>query len=462
MEVMLVLVMMDSDYPIVCLEFVKQKRIMSFLLFANGPEIRSFDLRNKEETGVITEEKRIEAVDYNPVTEMVFWADSYDKTIKRSFTINAKDGMVKAGYAQDLEMKGNSKPTALAVDWVGNNLYWTETDRTGSKPKGRVMVAKTDGRYRRSLISVGLEYPTSIVVDPKMGRVFWTDAGSLPKIEVAWMDGSKHRPVITDEMRHPTGLAIDYEMDHTLYWVDTKLNTIETMRSDGQNRKVLLRGEMLKHPISLDVFESNLYWITKDTGELIRHDKFGRGVPFTVQKDLLNPSSVKVYHTLHYNTSIPNPCRDNHCSHLCLLIPNGYRCMCPDSSAPTHKIKADITCDAPVEPERPEPGICKCENDGVCRVSEDTNNLICECLPGYQGQYCDIHLAHSRSDAAANTTAIVVPIVVILLILGAATGVWFVIRKRPFGKGSGLGSLASSQSVLIQTRNKRGVWWQQF
>ncbi|KAJ8924543.1 hypothetical protein NQ315_000691, partial [Exocentrus adspersus] len=420
------------------------------LLFANGPEIRSIDLKDRSETGVIMEEKRIEAVDYNPNTEMVFWADSYDKTIKRSFMLDAKEGKVKAGFAQDLKMKGNSKPTALAVDWIGNHLYWTETDRAGSKPKGRVMVAESDGRYRRSLVSVGLENPTSIVVDPLLGRMFWTDAGSAPKIEVAWMDGSKRRPLVIEEIRHPTGLAIDYGMNHALYWVDTKLNNIETMNYDGSNRRVLIRGEVLKHPISLDVFESNLYWVTKDTGELIKQDKFGRGVPVTIQRDLLNPSSVKVYHNLRYNTSIPNPCRHHHCSHLCLIVPNGHRCSCPDSSTPSHKIKADIVCDAAAERERPEPRICECQNGGLCRESEDNNDLTCECLPEYQGQFCDVHTAHSRTGGAANTTAIVVPIVVILLVLGAATGVWFFIRKRPFGKGSGLGSIASSQSVSFR------------
>lgn len=263
------------------------------LLFANGPEIRAYDLTNREENNVISREKRIEAIDYNPKTQMIFWADSYEKTIKRSYMVGAQNGEVKMGIAQDLEMKGNSKPTAIALDWIANNLYWAETDRAGSKPKGKVMVAKTDGRYRRSLVSVGLENPTSLVVDPQLGRMFWTDAGSAPKIEGAWLDGSKRRPLITDEIRHPTGLTIDYAMEHTLYWVDTKLNNIESMTYDGKNRKTVLKGENLRHPISLDVFESYLYWITKDTGELLKQDKFGRGVPVAIQRDLLNPSSVK-------------------------------------------------------------------------------------------------------------------------------------------------------------------------
>lgn len=207
----------------------------SELLFANGPEIRALDLRLKDEKGIISEEKRIEALDYHPSAKIVFWADSYDKTIKRSYLPSARNGEVKTGYAQDLEMKGSSKPTAVAVDWIGDNLYWTETDRAGSKPKGRVMVAKMDGRYRRALVNVGLENPTSLALDPQLGKMFWTDAGSAPKIEVSWMDGSKRRPLITDEIRHPTGLAIDYAMGHLLYWVDTKLNTIESMKPDGKS-----------------------------------------------------------------------------------------------------------------------------------------------------------------------------------------------------------------------------------
>ncbi|KAF2897473.1 hypothetical protein ILUMI_08703 [Ignelater luminosus] len=422
---------------------------MVTLLFANGPEIRAYTLNNNEEIDVISEEQRIEALDYNPVNKIVFWADSYDKTIKRSYMINARDGQVKTGYAQDLEMKGNSKPTALAVDWIGDNLYWTETDRAGSKPKGRVMVAKTDGRYRRAVVSVGLESPTSVVVDPQLGRMFWADAGSAPKIEVSWMDGSKRQPLITENIRHPAGLAVDYTMDHALYWVDTKLNTIESVKRDGSNRKTIAKGEMLKHPISLDVFESNLFWVTKDSGEIVRQDKFGRGVPVVIQGDLVNPSGVKVYHNLRYNTSINNPCRNNECSHLCLLVPGGHRCTCPDSLIPSQRSKSDITCDAASERPRPAPRICACENGGMCRET-DTGDLMCDCPSDFHGQYCEVHVAHSKNPNSSNTIAIVIPIVVIILVLGAATGVWFFLRKRPFGKGTGLSSLASSQSVSFR------------
>lgn len=47
------------------------------------------------------------------------------------------------------------------------------------------------------------------------------------------------------------------------------------------------------HPVAVDVFENHLYWLTRDNGLLLRQDKFGRGVPYVITKDLVNPSGVK-------------------------------------------------------------------------------------------------------------------------------------------------------------------------
>nr|XP_049706722.1 low-density lipoprotein receptor-related protein 2 isoform X3 [Helicoverpa armigera] len=418
------------------------------LLFANGPEIHAFAQKEDREYDVITAEKRIEAIDYDPKQEMIFWADSYDKTIKRSYMLNALNGQVKSGFAQDLNMKGNSKPTALAVDYVGDNLYWTETDRTGSKPRGRVMVARTDGRYRRAIVSAGIESPTSLVLDPQMGRMFWADAGSAPKIEIAWMDGSKRRPIVTENIRHPTGLAIDHLMDHAIYWADTKLNTIEMMRHDGSNRKVILKGDLLKHPLSLDVFESSLYWVTRDTGELVRQDKFGRGVPSVISKDLVNPSAVKVYHPRRYNASGSGECSRAACSHLCLRVPGGRRCVCPELQPPPKRLAHERQCDAAVEAPRALPRVCPCENGGTC-AWDAAGALSCRCRAPLQPPLCAASAA-SAAARAGTAAAVLVPLLLVLLLALAGAAAWFVIRKRPFGKGGGLSSLASSQSVSFR------------
>lgn len=58
---------------------------------------------------------------------------------------------------------------------------------------------------------------------------------------------------------------------------------------------------------------------------------------------------ITVYHRLRYNTSLANPCGKTTCSHLCLLVPGGRRCACPDGAtqAPLpRRSTQDIICDA--------------------------------------------------------------------------------------------------------------------
>lgn len=69
------------------------------------PQIRAYKIDERREIPVISDEKRIDAIDFDPKQEMVFWVDSYDNTLKRSFMVNAHDGVVKTGYPQDLNVK---------------------------------------------------------------------------------------------------------------------------------------------------------------------------------------------------------------------------------------------------------------------------------------------------------------------------------------------------------------------
>lgn len=419
------------------------------ILFANGPGIRAYDPYDKQEIEVIANEKRVQALDFDPRSEYVFWIDGYDNSIKRSYMVNAKDGQVKIGYAQDLNIKSESGLTSLAMDWISGNLYWTEFDSSGTTLFGRVMVSKADGRYRRSLITVGLEIPTSIVVDPELGKAIWADAGSQPKIEIAWMDGDRRKQLVSDRIGQPIALTIDYSMQHVLYWADSKLNTIESIEQDGSNRKIILKGDSLKHPISLDVFENSLYWITKRTGELIRQDKFGRGVPEIIVKHVPNSGGVKVYHQQRYNISLRNLCHEDQCTHLCVPIPGGNRCLCSDSIGPLQQRETirsnERHCDATNERPLPAPRICPCRNGGLCQEVED--KLQCDCPAPFHGEFCEIMLGARSTNA---TAAIVIPIVVSILVLFGAAAIIMVLKKRPFGKPGGLGSLTGAQSVSFR------------
>ena len=307
------------------------------ILFSTGEEIHGEVLAKQMKIfDVIKNETRIEAIDFDPKEMMLYWVDSEEKSIRRSFIPGTKEHPeAQIGYPQEIQSTTN-KVTVIAYDYLTGNVYWAEVDRwTGisSPPRGVISASKNDGRYKREIVSGQLDNPTSIALDPEHGLMFWTDAGDKPKIESAWMDGTKRKTIVATGIGHPEALAIDFAMGHTLYWVDSKLNTLETMDHEGHKRHVLLRGGILRRPISVDVFENHIYWVNRDTGAVMQHDKFGRGVPVTIARNLANPRAVRVLHPQKYNLTAKDPCSQEnfHCSHLCLLIPGGRaRCACPN------------------------------------------------------------------------------------------------------------------------------------
>ena len=208
------------------------------MMFSTGSEIHGQVIEstnNRREFDVIKNESRITGVDYNPKSGMLFLADSQSHQIKRSFIPGSTDHPeAKIGSSQVIisMTSDRSEPTSVASDWLSNNIYWTETRGA----RGYVMMAKEDGRYRRSLVTSNLERPTSIALDPEHGLMFWADAGNNPKIETGWMDGTRRKVIVSQGIGSPEAITIDFAMGHTLYWVDSKLEIIEMMDKDGQNR----------------------------------------------------------------------------------------------------------------------------------------------------------------------------------------------------------------------------------
>ena len=157
------------------------------LLFSDGSNVISLNTTQRKEREVIFGEKRIQSLDFDPHTHIVFWTDPMDLSIKRSY-IPESSNQVEIGHPQVIvSFTKTAVPVDLAVDWVAQNLYWLEMD--GQTSKGQVVTAKNDGRYRRSVIPRGIDTPTSIVVNPIVGELYWSQAGTNPRIEVAWMDG---------------------------------------------------------------------------------------------------------------------------------------------------------------------------------------------------------------------------------------------------------------------------------
>ena len=88
--------------------------------------------------------------------------------------------------------------------------------------------------------------------------MYWTDYGTVVRIERASMDGSSRTSLHTTELSRPYGLTIDYDTQ-TLYWVDYTLDKLESSNTDGTNRTVVTRVNV-QCPWGITFFERKLYW----------------------------------------------------------------------------------------------------------------------------------------------------------------------------------------------------------
>ena len=113
--------------------------------------------------------------------------------------------------------------TALALDWVTLNLYWS------SSRQPHVHVTATRGRFTRTLVQVLLEETSAIALHPATGRLCFTSlgrgegkggetAGGMAQLQCTNMDGG-YQAMLWRKSVTPTSLVFSHKGTH-LYWAD--------------------------------------------------------------------------------------------------------------------------------------------------------------------------------------------------------------------------------------------------
>ncbi|XP_021582708.2 low-density lipoprotein receptor-related protein 2 isoform X1 [Ictidomys tridecemlineatus] len=422
------------------------------LLLPENVRIRKYNMSSEKFSEYLEEEERIQTLDYDwdpegidlsVVYYTVLAQGSEFGAIKRAYIPNFESGINNPVQEVDLGLKYVMQPDGLAVDWVGRHIYWSDAKNQ------RIEVAKLDGRYRKWLISTQLDQPAAIVVNPKLGLMYWTDQGKESKIESAWMNGEHRSILVSEDLGWPTGLSIDYLNSNRIYWSDSKEDVIETINYDGTDRRTIIKTAL--KPYSLDIFEDQLYWVSKDKGEVWKQNKFGKG-----QKEkmlVVNPwlTQVRIFHQLRYNRSVSNPCKQI-CSHLCLLRPGGYSCACPQGS--NFITGSNTMCDAAIEPPIAMPPPCRCMFGGTCYFDE--NNLPqCKCSSGYTGTHCQIGL--SKGIPPGTTAMAALLTILLIIIIGALAIVGFFHYRKTGSLLPALPKLPSLSSLVKPSENGNGV-----
>lgn len=299
-----------------------------YILFSNRHEIRSVDMQTMTLKPLISGLKNSIALDFyhSGSGDIIFWTDVMDDKIYRGFIVH--------GTLTNIEVviqTGLANAEGLAVDWIGQNIYWVESNLD------QIEVAKLNGSFRRTLIAGQMESPRAIALDPSLGLLFWTDWDSeAPRIERASMSGEERTIVFSVDSTNgawPNGLVLDY-IAQRVYWIDARSDSINTIKYDGSDPREVLRGhELLTHPFAIALYENFVYWTDWRTNSVIRANKWNGTDVKVVQRAITQPFDIKIYHPSRQSTfNITNPCAENNggCSHLCLLNTNNtYRCKCP-------------------------------------------------------------------------------------------------------------------------------------
>ncbi|CAH1130397.1 unnamed protein product [Ceutorhynchus assimilis] len=267
------------------------------------------------------------AVDYHYRKKLIFYADIGRNVIMSVSMNNLSD-------VKTIVNKNLTSPDGIAVDWLAENIYWTNT---GNKV---IEVARLDGSHRKTVVS-NLFDPRSLACNPISGYIYWTEWDQhSPRIERSHLDGSNKKIIVNQDLSFPIGLVIDYS-NKRLYWIDAKLNEerIETSDYHGQNRVTLPIDKT--HPFSLTQYKEWIFWTDWDQKCIMRSEKItGNG------KMMIRPlhAAMGITMVAAERQMSWNPCMMNNgnCTHLCFFRKKGYTCGCPDEHTPGCKTAPDI------------------------------------------------------------------------------------------------------------------------
>ncbi|XP_049859513.1 low-density lipoprotein receptor-related protein 4 [Schistocerca gregaria] len=289
----------------------------TYLLFATRSTLARVSLDTPELWDVtlpIPDVHNAIAVDFHWKHKKIYYTDVHLDVIRSVDMHNLSNTSVVVS-------KNLATPDGLVVDWIADNIYWTDAGRKVLE------VAKLDGTCRKVIIKNGLDEPRALAMFPRKGYMYWTDWGDNPKIERALLDGSNRTVVVGTELGFPNGLAIDYAA-RRLYWADALKDRIETADLNGRNRIQLVPAKT--HPFGLTQYGDHIYWTDWYKKSVERADKKTGLDRKVIRKDLDGVMEIRAVAAERQPGWNPCAVHNGGCSHLCLYRQKDYICACPD------------------------------------------------------------------------------------------------------------------------------------
>ncbi|TSO15242.1 Pro-epidermal growth factor [Bagarius yarrelli] len=116
--------------------------------------------------------------------------------------------------------------TGLAVDWRDNTVYWS------SRNTEMIQQADTNGHNVKTVLR-NLTQPSSVVIDPNAGFIFWLSAGVVSCIQRSDLSGGLISTLLKTPDRLLSLTADAVEMK--LFWIQTNEGELDSLGSCNYN-----------------------------------------------------------------------------------------------------------------------------------------------------------------------------------------------------------------------------------
>ncbi|XP_053978841.1 vitellogenin receptor isoform X2 [Hylaeus volcanicus] len=262
----------------------------------------------------------ISGIDVNANEGSIYWS-------------NDELGMISKVHLESREqmlVTGLGRPEALAVDWITDNVYFTDNDHQSS-----IKVCNLDQQRCATVVTIGARIKAmSISVDPKRGLLFWS--------ETSWIEYDRPTSSIyrsstagsnaTKIVSRNVGIVYAITIDHTrsrLYWSDTLLKTIESSYFDGSDRMIFMKTGVYQ-ALSMNIYEDSIYWLVGTTSMLKKCKLFGDKSCSSIS---IGKSNIDNHFAILHPSRQPigkNTCEGHKCDYMCVLNGNNSLCICHD------------------------------------------------------------------------------------------------------------------------------------
>ncbi len=201
----------------------------------------------------------------------------------------------------------------LAFDWISRKLYFLTSTQ--------LCVCDENGNSIKSLLgSEVLQEGGSLVVDPLLGRVFFSDWKFPAYIGRVDMDGRNFRKIVSEDVGSPMGMAIDV-VTQRVWWTDTHLKRIEFCGYNGTGRFRAVDSDVTAYPWAVAFFDGRLFWSDRGSDSIFAANALNGSMRQVVKEGTVHSVwALAVYHySLQVNGSSPCGLNNGGCSHLCLV-----------------------------------------------------------------------------------------------------------------------------------------------